>query len=90
MAETRVARDIDHPDPTLKRRSEIFRPAFLLLQLHRHWQSLGVGISRQQFEQMKARLGDNRRGPFCRPPPATSARLSDAKTARLTTDHPRR
>jgi crossover junction endodeoxyribonuclease RuvC len=36
---------------------ETFRPAFLLLQLHRHWQSLGVGISRQQFEQMKARLG---------------------------------
>jgi crossover junction endodeoxyribonuclease RuvC len=56
MAETRVARDIDRPDPILKRRSEIFRPAFLLLQLHRHWQSLGVGISRQQFEQMKARL----------------------------------
>jgi crossover junction endodeoxyribonuclease RuvC len=51
-----VDRDIDHSDSVLKRRSEIFRPAFLLLQLHRHWQSLGVGISRQQFEQMKARL----------------------------------
>jgi crossover junction endodeoxyribonuclease RuvC len=69
MAETRVARDIDHPDPTLKRRSEIFRPAFLLLQLHRHWQSLGVGISRQQFEQMKARLGD--KSPRAILPPAT-------------------
>jgi crossover junction endodeoxyribonuclease RuvC len=57
MAVTRVGQDIDHPDSILKCRSEIFRPAFLLLQLHRHWQSLGVGISRQQFEQMKARLG---------------------------------
>jgi crossover junction endodeoxyribonuclease RuvC len=31
--------------------------AFLLLQFHRRWQSFGVGISVQQFEQMKARLG---------------------------------
>jgi crossover junction endodeoxyribonuclease RuvC len=29
----------------------------LLLQLRRHWQSLCVGISLQQFEQMKQRLG---------------------------------
>jgi crossover junction endodeoxyribonuclease RuvC len=29
----------------------------LLLQLRRRWQSLGVGISLQQFEQMKKRLG---------------------------------
>jgi crossover junction endodeoxyribonuclease RuvC len=31
--------------------------AFFLLQLRRRWQSFGVGISVQQFEQMKARLG---------------------------------
>ncbi len=30
--------------------------AFLLLELHRRWQSFRVGISVQQFEQMKARL----------------------------------
>jgi crossover junction endodeoxyribonuclease RuvC len=29
----------------------------LLLQVRRRWQSLGVGISLQQFEQMKQRLG---------------------------------
>jgi crossover junction endodeoxyribonuclease RuvC len=34
-----------------------FRAAFLLLLPHRRWQSLRVGISRQQFEQMRARLG---------------------------------
>jgi crossover junction endodeoxyribonuclease RuvC len=34
-----------------------FRAAFLLLQLRRQWHCVGVGISRQQFEQMKARLG---------------------------------
>jgi crossover junction endodeoxyribonuclease RuvC len=61
MAETRVDRGINDPDSILKDGSEIFRPAFLLLQLHRHWQSLGVGISRQQFEQMKARLGGKSR-----------------------------
>jgi crossover junction endodeoxyribonuclease RuvC len=31
--------------------------AFLLLQLRRRWQPFRVGISVQQFEQMKARLG---------------------------------
>jgi crossover junction endodeoxyribonuclease RuvC len=31
--------------------------AFFLLQLLRHWQPFAVGISMQQFEQMKARLG---------------------------------
>jgi crossover junction endodeoxyribonuclease RuvC len=41
----------------LKRRAGTFRAAFLLLQVRRHWQSFRVGISRQQFEQMKARLG---------------------------------
>jgi crossover junction endodeoxyribonuclease RuvC len=34
----------------------MFHAAFLLLHLHRRWQSFRVGISRQQFEQMKARL----------------------------------
>jgi crossover junction endodeoxyribonuclease RuvC len=38
------------------RRAENFRAAFLLLQARRRWQSFRVGISRQQFEQMKARL----------------------------------
>jgi crossover junction endodeoxyribonuclease RuvC len=34
-----------------------FRAAFLLLQLRRRWQSVRVGISMRQFEQMKERLG---------------------------------
>lgn len=34
-----------------------FPAAFLLLHLRRRWQSFRVGISRQHFEQMKARLG---------------------------------
>jgi crossover junction endodeoxyribonuclease RuvC len=33
-----------------------FRAAFLLLQLRRRWQSVRVGISLRQFEQMKERL----------------------------------
>jgi crossover junction endodeoxyribonuclease RuvC len=37
---------------------ENFHAAFLLLQLHRGWQSSRVGISLRQFEQMKERLGD--------------------------------
>jgi crossover junction endodeoxyribonuclease RuvC len=35
----------------------IFRPAFLLLQFRRGWQSSRVGISLRQFEQMKERVG---------------------------------
>ena len=34
----------------------MFRAAFLLLHLRRCWQNFPVGISRQQFEQMQARL----------------------------------
>jgi crossover junction endodeoxyribonuclease RuvC len=40
-----------------KCRVEDFRAAFLLLQLRRRWQSVRVGISLRQFEQMKERLG---------------------------------
>jgi len=35
----------------------IFHAAFLLLHPRRRWHCFRVGISRQQFEQMKARLG---------------------------------
>jgi crossover junction endodeoxyribonuclease RuvC len=38
-------------------RRKIFCAAFLLLHLRRRWQSFRVGISLQQFEQMKSRLG---------------------------------
>jgi crossover junction endodeoxyribonuclease RuvC len=56
-AGTRAGRDIDYPDPIQKRRAKFFRAAFFLLQLHRRWQSVRVGISLRQFEQMKERLG---------------------------------
>ena len=51
--------------------------AFLLLELPRRWQSFRVGISVQQFEQMKARLGGK--------PPRTAAASSPPKlhTSRL-------
>jgi len=40
----------------IQRRAEIFHAAFLLLQLSRRWQSFRVGITLQQFEQMKNRV----------------------------------
>jgi crossover junction endodeoxyribonuclease RuvC len=48
-----------------------FRVAFLLLQLRRRWHCVGVGISRQQFEQMKARLGGKSPRTATIPPPVS-------------------
>jgi crossover junction endodeoxyribonuclease RuvC len=52
-----------------RRAGEKFRAAFLLLQPRRRWQCFLVGISWQQFEQMKARLGG--KSPRAMLPPVT-------------------
>jgi crossover junction endodeoxyribonuclease RuvC len=57
MAGTRAGRGIKKFNSFQKCRAARFRTAFLLLQPRRRWQSFQVGISRRQFEQMKARLG---------------------------------
>ena len=55
---------------------EKFRAAFLLLQLHRRWHCVRVGISRQQFEQMKARLGGKSSRTVDLPAPLVTRRSS--------------
>jgi crossover junction endodeoxyribonuclease RuvC len=50
---------------------ENFRAAFLLLHLHRRWQSFRVGISLRQFEQMKERLGGRSSRAAAIPSPVT-------------------
>jgi crossover junction endodeoxyribonuclease RuvC len=58
-----------------------FRAAFLLLQLRRRWQSVRVGISLQQFEQMKNRLGGRLSRVAAIPAPVT--RYSSLVTSKI-------
>jgi crossover junction endodeoxyribonuclease RuvC len=65
---------------SFRRRRDGNLAAFLLLQFRRRWQPFRVGISVQQFEQMKARLNGQRTGAAAlphapRPAPRASAQI---------------